>query len=183
MQQKRLTTAAKRRLAARRAAKKKYQNDLERMRRLGVALRRKLSPSPRSVGVVEHPEAVLSQPEVLAAAPVELYGSFAEARAAAATVRHQELLAELQGRSSSSGIGLGLAIGLSVVAVLGLGVLLCYVLFRPKETGGLAAAPVVYQLPSMVAPTVLAPTPAPPTKPIESAAEAILEYFKNTKKS
>ena len=113
------------------------------MRRLGVALRdriellksppttealvpvRAASPAAtsirddRSVYVVP-----LDEPDERPrhVSPVELFASLAEAKAAR------------DDRSDrSSGIGTGLAIGLSVVAVVGLGVMLCYVLFRKKD--------------------------------------------------
>jgi hypothetical protein len=134
-----------------------------------------------------------ADPEIVSVAPVEVYGSLAEARAATATAeaRHRELLAELHsahsGTTPSGGIGLGLAIGLSVVAVVGFGVLLCYVLFRRRD-GELGVPspmpmPYPYPVPQLPATYSQALTPAPRQDVAESsAAQQILQHFKKASK-
>lgn len=186
------------------------------MRRLGEALRRRQRPptsSPRPAP--ESPEAVAlrprvqvlepeplpilaySDPNIVSARPVEVFRSLDEARAATAEARHRELIAELrssQPTGRGSGMGLGLAIGLSIVAVAGLGILLCYVLFRRKD-GQLAGPtmpvpmPYPYPVPQLgVHNQALMPNhdpthvPAPHSHPELSPAAQILQHFKASAK-
>jgi len=137
-----------------------------------------------------------NDPDIVGVSPVEVYGSLAEARVATAIAdaRHRELLAELRSRAPAEdgrgGIGLGLAIGLSVVAVVGLGVLLCYVLFRRKD-GELGAAPMPVPMPYPFPIPGQLPAPQQTVAPAQQAAAAaaalspaaqILQHFKSSSK-
>ncbi len=188
------------------------------MRRLGEALRRRQRPPTSSPQLVPEPsEAVAprrfprtevlepeplpvlsyNDPDIVTARPVEVYNSLAEARAATAEARHRELVAELRSSRPTdrgSGMGLGLAIGLSIVAVAGLGILLCYVLFRRKD-GQLAGQPMPvpmpypYPVPQFGAHNqALIPNhdpthaPAPHVHPELAPAAQILQHFKQSAK-
>jgi hypothetical protein len=132
-----------------------------------------------------------ADPSIVSAAPIQLFNSLAEAQAAADD-RHTELLAQLRSSEDKrGGLGLGLAIGLSVVAVLGLGVLLCYVLFRRRD-GELGAptapvpVPYPYPVPQLGHHPVPVPhdpahAPAPHTHPEIDPAAQILQHFKRAK--
>ena len=102
--------------------------------------------------------------------PVGVYATIDAARAARDT------------RSDTSGIAVGLAIGLSVVAVVGLGITLCYVLFRkdkglegPVTVPQPMPMPYPYPIPQLAAP----PVSATPIR--EPTADDVLEFFKKHK--
>ena len=61
--------------------------------------------------------------------PVAIYNSLEEARAALTQIDERDLLQEHR----RTGFSIGLAVGLSIVAVLGVGLVLVYVLFRRRE--------------------------------------------------
>lgn len=169
------------------------------MRRLGIALRDRMElltspPKEALVPVRAAPPAASfrdgrsvytvplddydERPRVVS--PVELFASLADAKAA--RDRSSE-------KSSGSGIATGLAIGLSVVAVVGLGITLCYVLFRKKDSQltGLAQAPQPVPMPYPYPVPQLMPQPAPqalqqvPPTSIVNPAEQILDLFQKKK--
>jgi hypothetical protein len=97
--------------------------------------------------------------------PIELFSTFAEAQASR--------------ESHGSSFATGLAIGLSAVAVVGLGIALCYVLFKRQDT----AAPPVYVPQPMPFPYPMLGYGAPPvpqqdTKEPPVAAKDVLDYLK-----
>jgi hypothetical protein len=160
------------------------------MRRLGATLRERIArlreppdaalvpahaAPPPATSLRTHEQSVVVVPlderDVMPerVSPVELFASLAEAKAARDT------------RSDGSGIATGLAIGLSVVAVVGLGVMLCYVLFRKRDqeqlSGPVVPQPVPMPYPYYV-PQLAAP-PAPTAPSVTSPAEQVLDAIKN----
>jgi hypothetical protein len=131
-----------------------------------------------------------NDPDIVTARPIEVYSSLAEARAATAEARHRELIAELRSSRPTGregGMGLGLAIGLSIVAVAGLGILLCYVLFRRKDNQLAAPSmpvpmPYPYPVPQLGAVPSQALQPVADATPAASPAAEILRHFKSSSK-
>lgn len=126
-----------------------------------------LHTDERSVYVVPYDERDEQPGHV---SPVELFATLAEAEAAR------------DDHSERNGIATGLAIGLSVVAVVGLGVMLCYVLFRKRDQPQLNGS-----MPQMFPQPVPMPYPYPvpqlgapglPSSSTDDPARAILEQVK-----
>jgi hypothetical protein len=92
------------------------------------ALVRVQPPAPAPM-VVYQPAAERPAPPV----PDGIYMTLEEAERALARARRDD--PEQLGQSSSPSLATGIAIGLAAVAVLGLGVVVCYLLFRKKDDG------------------------------------------------
>ena len=76
---------------------------------------------------------VVASDQIEAVRPVAIYDSLEEAQRAMAMIHERDLLQEHR----RTGFSMGLAIGLSIVAVLGVGLVLAYVLFRRRENQSL----------------------------------------------
>ena len=170
-------------LATRRLRERKRKRVVKQFRNFGYALAHRDDGRREPIPVVD-----LAEVEVYEAAPIGVYQNRDVALAAAQNLR------------GGGGFSSGLAVGLAAVAVAGLGIVLCYLLFRRKgdDAAPLAAAPAPAPQPIIIQTGDNASNgSSPPAKPeassdtepdrerepIEDVAAAIIKAFKNERTS
>jgi len=104
----------------------------------------RVQPAAPAPMVVYQPEPERPSSQV----PDGIYLTLADAERALSRARREDLAQS--GSSSSPSLATGIAIGLAAVAVLGVGVVVCYLLFRKKDDGQLSGPPQVIGLPPQV---------------------------------
>jgi hypothetical protein len=156
----------------RRLKSRKRQHDLKRARAIGRALHRELPRDrlpalarPNSIDILTLEDA---DREIREVAPVDIYRTLGEAEAALDRIEERELRAADRRNSFSA----GLAIGLAAVAVLGVGIVLCYVLFRRRDSDKLSGPQqALERVPEQA---VLPAAPATPVYNDSNALEALV---------
>lgn len=129
--------APKRRPSQRQIAARLRERDRRRARKLGYQYQQAVEPKKPTALVKTRRGDLVASDQIESVRPVAVYDSMEEAQFAMARMQDRELLQEHR----RSGFSVGLAVGLSVVAVLGVGLVLVYVLFRRRDTGDSQPSP------------------------------------------
>ena len=129
----------RRKVDPRKLARLKHRRDLVEARAIGGRVR----ALRESQALVLAPSRALERVPAPDKFPRGVYLTLAEARSALAEEHQRE-------QGGSGGIATGLAIGLGAVAILGFGVVICYLLFRRRDGEGQATAPVLTGAPQII---------------------------------
>lgn len=125
--------APKKRPSRRERATLRRERDRRRAKRLGSQYRQLVEarqPERQPAALVRTRKGdLVASTQIEAVRPVAIYDSLEDAHAALTQINERDLLQEHR----RTGFSLGLAVGLSIVAVLGVGLVLVYVLFRRRD--------------------------------------------------
>jgi hypothetical protein len=137
----------------RRPAAQLRERERRRARRLGYQIQQLIEAEPKKTTALVRTRRgdLVASDQIESVRPVAVYDSLEEAQMAMARIHDRDLLQEHREAASRSGFSVGLAVGLSVVAVLGVGLVLVYVLFRRREN----ESPQAYQGPVSAPPQVI----------------------------
>lgn len=121
--------APKKRPSRRERADLRRQRDRRRAKRLGYQYQQLVETRQPTALVRTRKGDLVASTQIESVRPVAVYDSLEDAHAALAQINERDLLQEHR----RTGFSLGLAVGLSIVAVLGVGLVLVYVLFRRRD--------------------------------------------------